>query len=93
MIIEGNSIVSDFTTKGKDICGHGSVNEAVQTLPTELNTVLNGYITLRIPEQAYFWTEEWQEAEAEADQDIRTGNVTRFSDIEDAIKFLRSHEI
>lgn len=28
--------------------------------------------------QAYFWTEEWQEGEREAQKDIRRGRVKRF---------------
>ncbi len=29
--------------------------------------------------QAYFWTREWQAAEAEAEGDIRAGRVKRFA--------------
>lgn len=29
------------------------------------------------PEQAWFWTPEWQEGEREADEDIAAGRVTR----------------
>ena len=28
------------------------------------------------PDQAWFWTEEWQEGEREADEDIRQGRVS-----------------
>ena len=48
--------------------------------------------TLRIPEQAYFWSEEWQEAEAEATADIRSGRVTRFSNAKDAIRYIKSRQ-
>lgn len=30
------------------------------------------------PEQAWFWTREWQEREREADADLAAGRVTRF---------------
>jgi hypothetical protein len=30
------------------------------------------------PEQAWFWTREWQEREREADEDLAAGRVTRF---------------
>lgn len=32
----------------------------------------------RDPDQAWFWTEEWQRKEREADEDIAAGRVTRF---------------
>jgi hypothetical protein len=41
----------------------------------------------RDPDQAWFWTEEWQAGEREADADIAAGRVTRFHSDED---FLRS---
>jgi hypothetical protein len=30
------------------------------------------------PEQAWFWTREWQEREREADEDLAAGRVTRY---------------
>jgi len=38
--------------------------------------------------QAYFWTREWQEAEKEADRDIREGRVKAFDSTEELIKEL-----
>ncbi|MFQ6057256.1 MAG: AbrB/MazE/SpoVT family DNA-binding domain-containing protein [Anaerolineae bacterium] len=35
--------------------------------------------------QAYFWTEEWQAAEREADEDIRAGRVRAFESAEELI--------
>lgn len=35
------------------------------------------------PEQAWFWTREWQERECEADADLAAGRVTRFESDED----------
>lgn len=37
-------------------------------------------------EAAWLWTKEWQEAEKEAEQDIRTGKVKKFKSVEDLIK-------
>ena len=43
------------------------------------------------PEQAYFWTKEWQEGEREADEDIRAGRVSKaFDTAEEAVKALKS---
>ena len=38
--------------------------------------------------QAYFWTKRWQEAEAEADEDIKAGRVKTFDSAEELIKDL-----
>lgn len=43
----------------------------------------------KIPQsQAYFWTKEWQEAEREADEDIKAGRVKEFKSGKDAAKYL-----
>jgi antitoxin MazE len=39
-------------------------------------------------EQAWFWTKDWQEAEREAEADIKAGRVKKFKNIEDLIKDL-----
>ena len=51
---------------------------------TEVSGVLFGD-----PDQAYFWTEEWQKGEREADEDIAAGRVRHFDSADDAIEFLR----
>jgi AbrB family looped-hinge helix DNA binding protein len=38
--------------------------------------------------QAYFWTEEWQEGERKADEDIKAGRVKRFKSAIEAAKYL-----
>ena len=38
--------------------------------------------------QAYFWTKRWQEAEAEADEDIKASRVKTFDSAEELIKDL-----
>jgi len=40
-------------------------------------------------DSAYFWTDEWQEGEREADEDIRAGRVISFDDPEEGIQYLR----
>lgn len=34
-------------------------------------------------EQAYFWTEDWQDGEREAEADIRSGRIERFESLDD----------
>ena len=43
------------------------------------------------PTQAWFWTLEWQKREREADEDIKTGRVKRFTDAEELLEELRAH--
>ncbi len=42
--------------------------------------------------QAYYWTREWQEGEAEADEELRRGEARAFDDVEDALGWLDSPE-
>jgi hypothetical protein len=39
-------------------------------------------------DQAYFWSPQWQEAEREADEDIKAGRVKTFSSVEELIEDL-----
>lgn len=38
--------------------------------------------------QAYFWTKRWQEAEKEADEDIRAGRVKAFGSVDELVEDL-----
>jgi len=41
------------------------------------------------PDQAWFWTKEWQKKEREADEDIKAGRISRsYIDVEELIKDL-----
>ena len=42
------------------------------------------------PDQAWWWTEEWQKKEREAEKDVKEGKVKKFSNVEDFIKDLPS---
>ncbi len=55
--------------------------------------VRNGEIVLKVKKlidksQAWFWTERWQEGERKAEEDIRSGRVRRFENVEEAISSL-----
>ncbi len=41
------------------------------------------------PSQAYFWTQEWQEGEREAQEDIRKGRITGFKSVKKLMRDLR----
>ena len=40
------------------------------------------------PDQAWWWTEEWQKKEREAEKDVKEGKVKRVTNVEDLIKDL-----
>lgn len=41
------------------------------------------------PEQAWFWTKEWQEKEKEVEEEVREGRVNRSKDVDELMKDLR----
>ena len=41
-----------------------------------------------IHSQAYFWTDSWQHGEREANRDILSGRIERFSDLQSAFMWL-----
>ena len=44
------------------------------------------------PEQAWFWSERWQQMEREAEEDIEAGRVRRFPTVDDSLAALESGE-
>jgi len=38
--------------------------------------------------QSYFWTKKWQDAEREADEDIKAGRVKTFDSVEELLEDL-----
>jgi AbrB family looped-hinge helix DNA binding protein len=58
----------------------------------------NGEITVtpmvQVPaSQRWFWTEEWQTGEQEANEDIKAGRMKSFDNVDDLIAELNSDEI
>lgn len=49
--------------------------------------------TVEIPkDQTWFWTEEWQKGEKEAEEDIKAGRVKKFNHVHDLIADLESED-
>ena len=44
------------------------------------------------PDQAWFWTERWQQMEREAQADIDAGRVHRYANVEESIAALERLE-
>ena len=57
-----------------------SLNEQGQVIITRLQVIP--------PDQAWFWTDQWQKAEREAQADIETGRVHRYTNIDEAVSAL-----
>jgi AbrB family looped-hinge helix DNA binding protein len=58
----------------------------------------NGVITVtplvQVPDsERWFWTEEWQKGETEANEDIKAGRMKSFDNVDDLIAELNSDEI
>src|SRR5215470_6963542 len=60
-------------------------DQAVDGAAILLREVTDGRID---PEQAWFWTREWQQREREADKDLASGRVTRFESDEEFLAAL-----
>ncbi len=56
------------------------VDERGKVVVTRLQTVH--------PDQAWFWTERWQKMEREAQDDIDTGRVQQFDNVDEMIAWL-----
>ena len=39
-------------------------------------------------DQAYYWSRQWQDAEREAEEDIRAGRVKEFASVEELLRDL-----
>jgi len=55
--------------------------------------VRSGEIVIKVKklvdkDQAWFWTNRWQQGEKEAEEDIRAGRVQNFPDAKDVVVFL-----
>jgi AbrB family looped-hinge helix DNA binding protein len=46
-------------------------------------------VVSRDPDQAWFWTKDWQKKEREAEEDIRAGRVKTFNTMEEGLRYLK----
>jgi len=88
--------ISDRTYKGKILSGLEELSiKEIKEVADFINFLKSRKLLKRIdPEQAYFWTKEWQEGEREADEDIKAGRVSKaFDTAEEAVKALKNKEL
>ena len=57
-----------------------SLNEQGQVVVSRLEVIP--------PDQAWFWTEQWQKAEREAQADINAGRIHRYANVDEALAAL-----
>jgi len=63
------------------------IGDIVQTELKEGKIIITPKKTIDA-EQAWFWIKEWQEAEKEANSDLKSGKVKKFKTVEELIKEL-----
>ena len=63
------------------------IGDIVETIVKDGKIILIPKRTVDV-EQAWFWSKEWQEAEKEAEADIRAGRVKKFKNVEKLIEDL-----
>jgi hypothetical protein len=69
------------------------IDTRLKTLSPAKLTMVYGfvsYLSERDPDQAWFWTPEWQAGEREADEDLQTGNHEDFDSMDDFIAALQA---
>lgn len=72
-------------------------NDAMIAVRSAYTSPPSGRFSYRVPffvtrAQTYFWTTEWQKGEAEAEADIERGDLRRFSDFDEALRWLDGPE-
>jgi hypothetical protein len=74
----------------------GRINEAGQIELDHPTKLLPGAVRIIIepldPDQAYFWTKEWQEGERKAEEEMAAGEYKDFPTIEDFLDDLFDDE-
>jgi len=70
------------------------VTDEIVSLPADqfLPRISTAIPPLSDPEQAYFWTSDWQAAERTADEELRRGEAPTFATVEDGMRWLLSNE-
>jgi hypothetical protein len=61
---------------------------ASRVVESAIDTYWQQRVAERDPQQAWFWTEDWQAGEREADADIAAGRTTRHESTDEFLAFL-----
>lgn len=88
-------VAQNLKANGVDVEPDNSAAD-IQYSPTKIVRYLLAQaaqeITEKNDDQAYFWTEEWQAGEREADEDIAAGRVKTFDTMEEFLADLMSDD-
>lgn len=74
-------------SKVRELLGVKQGDDLVFYLNEQQQVVVDRQKTIP-PDQAWFWTEHWQQMEREAQAEIDADRTLEFGDVEDAIKYL-----
>ena len=67
---------------------HLKVGDVIEVRAKEGRIILIPKRTID-PEQAYFWSKEWQEAEGQVEENLRHGKVHKAASVEQLLKDLK----
>ncbi len=78
-----DAALSEFDDLKRQLKSLAEKVEAIEEMVKESNEILVAF------SQSYYWTQEWQEKEARAEEDLREGRYTQYDDVEEFIKEMK----
>ena len=78
-----DAALSEFDDLKRQLKSLAEKVEAIEEMVKESNEILIAF------SQSYYWTQEWQEKEARAEEDLREGRYTQYDDVEEFIKEMK----
>ena len=75
-----DAALAEFDDLKKQLKGLTDKVEAMEEMVKESNEILVAF------SQSYYWTPEWQEKEARAEEDLREGRYKQYDDVEEFIR-------
>jgi deoxyribodipyrimidine photolyase len=79
------NMTAEIVSLKQSLSTNSDLLKATNDLLNQIATALNVFEA-----QSYFWTDEWQKAESEADNDIHEGRTRTFDNMVQLVDFLHS---